>query len=63
MQEYVEINYDSCVVETDHAVLLNLGTGSVWIPKSNIENGFFFDYDNSKSVDVKLWFAEQEELI
>lgn len=59
---YVEIPF-KLVHETEEAVLITDGDKQDWIPKSCIEDGQDFDYENETEINIATWFAEQEEWV
>jgi len=62
MTEYTEIDFE-LIYETDMAVLITDGDKKDWVPKSCIEDGQNFDYENEETLNMAVWYAEQEEWI
>jgi len=57
--EYLEIDYDEIVAESEMAICLRLdGETEQWIPKSVMSC-----YPSDGVADVAAWFAEREGLI
>jgi hypothetical protein len=61
---YVHLDVDEIVAETDKALLLRLQDGEeVWIPLSQIANSDDYNVgDSNCTVSVTLWIAEQRGL-
>lgn len=60
--EYAEIDYEF-IHQTRYAVFIDDGTKRDWVPKSCIEDGFNIDFETETTLNMALWFAEQEEWV
>ena len=60
--EYIEIAYE-LRHETYLAVLISDGDKEGWVPKSYVEDGFNFNYEENGILPMATWFAEIEEWI
>ena len=63
MTEYAEIFFDSLIIQTEEAVLLETSEGNKWIPKSLIEDEEIVDYNSELLVNIEAWFAKKQGLI
>ena len=59
--EYVDIDIDELVKETDEAILIRIGDEKIWIPQSQCED--WPNEGDSGVVIMKEWIAEDKELI
>lgn len=61
MTDYVDIDFDRVITETDLATLFEIEEREVWIPNSCIDS----DYSDYRAgmVGVAEWFALKEGLI
>ncbi|KKK79902.1 hypothetical protein LCGC14_2828880 [marine sediment metagenome] len=57
MSDYVEIDIDEIVRESEDAILVAIDTEEIWIPKSQID-----EYDDNQ-VSVKEWIAIEKGLV
>lgn len=64
MSDFVEVDFDHCIQETESAVLLQLDEDNAkWIPRSVIEEGEVPEQgDENSTTFVATWFAEKEGL-
>ena len=57
MPEYVELNHDGIVKETEKAVLIDFGDEQEWIPRSQMEAL------EANTVEVAEWLAIEKGLV
>lgn len=62
-EDPVEVNYDECVAETDHAVCLSIEEDDMWIPRSVIRGEAPDMWMGSGELHVQYWWAKKEGLI
>lgn len=60
--EYVEIDCE-IIHATRYAVLISDGDRQNWVPRSCIEDGNDIDLEGNMTLNMALWFAEQEEWV
>lgn len=60
---YVHLDVDEILSETDNAFLVLLNEEEIWIPKSVISDSKDYDKgDVECSISVQRWFTEKNEL-
>jgi hypothetical protein len=57
------IQYDAILKETEFAFLVKFDNDEIWIPKSQIKNGFFESLDEGGGeLSVAIWFEKDKGL-
>ncbi len=60
---YVHLDVDEILRETDGAFLLKIGDEELWVPKSQISDASDYgEGDEDCTVSVTKWFADKEGL-
>lgn len=64
-QEMVEIYVDLIIKETTDAILCEIGSEQVWIPKSQLgeESDVREAGDGNGVISIPVWLAEKKELV
>ncbi len=62
MDNFVSLDYDRVVHQTEKAVLLQFGDRQQWVPLSLIEEEFLPLDTNGGEVSLPMWLVEQEGL-
>lgn len=58
-REFVSVEVDRIVAETDGAVLVELDGEQVWVPRSQIDGGEVLESECIE-IDVTEWFASKK---
>ena len=59
--EWVEIDVDKIVSETELAICIRIDLKYIWIPKSQCDD--WPDVDEAGIVRMKQWIAEEKDLV
>ena len=66
--DYAEVDYDNCGMETPNAVLLRIDSADHWVPKRLLDSSAQTPVMNDKGGElgacfIERWFAEKEGLV
>jgi hypothetical protein len=59
--EWVEIDIDKVIRETNEAILIKIDKENIWLPKSQLDD--YPEVGESGIILIKTWLAEEKELI
>jgi len=61
-KEYLSLDYDEVIHETEKAYLLAFGDLQQWLPKSVVDPEFMPLDEDGGEVAVEAWFIHKQEL-